>query len=419
MKEGLTENKRGLRFALPVALVWASLLAVDWGARVLVNQEPRRFHRFGRPAQPYAPMTTYRYAGGYGEADFSGDLTRMLRVPSLVRQYRERRGEIVFETDEFGFQNTPPVAGRKYEIVVTGDSFVNRGDRSESTIAGVLERASARAVYNQGWPAAGAFTGLRAFLHDPRFRDSPPRWVVWGFIERDMSAAHFARVDAELDARHGPAGWWESPRWALLVPANLQEYLRRYSYVQKYAMVLRSWIDWRFRGRVSDLVAIAPQGCLGRPFLFYGPELERFERPPGDADRDAIVAACRAVQARLRERGSELLVLLVPDKCNVYRECLRGLLDPAAIARPDADAFLTRLAGELAAAGVPAVNLLLPFRERALAGEQLYWSDDTHWNDAGIAVAGELVAARLGELEGRASEGRKSARLPVALALEN
>ncbi|HOO22031.1 MAG TPA: hypothetical protein PL011_11660, partial [Kiritimatiellia bacterium] len=51
--------------------------------------------------------------------------------------------------------------------------------------------------------------------------------------------------------------------------------------------------------------------------------------------------------------------------------------------------LLAAIAAGLSEAGVPVVNLMPVFREATEAGQRLYWRDDTHWNDAGIALAAE------------------------------
>ena len=47
---------------------------------------------------------------------------------------------------------------------------------------------------------------------------------------------------------------------------------------------------------------------------------------------------------------------------------------------------------------MPVVNLMPVFQEATARGEQLYWRDDTHWNDAGIRLAAEELWRVVGPL---------------------
>lgn len=129
-------------------------------------------------------------------------------------------------------------------------------------------------------------------------------------------------------------------------------------------------------------------GCDG--WLYVTEEL----RPYADADAAlrARGEALARVAARLREQGVALLVAVVPDKARMEPAQLCGAPRSA-----QAEGRSRAAAAMLAAAGVPAVDLAAALGDaRARPGAApLYYRTDTHWNQAGAAVAARAVAAAL------------------------
>jgi hypothetical protein len=97
----------------------------------------------------------------------------------------------------------------------------------------------------------------------------------------------------------------------------------------------------------------------------------------------------------LAARGLGFLVVLVPYKLAVYAPLLRGCqFDVRARWQ-----YFYGLEYELRRRKIRVINALPPLRSEAEAllgrGESVYWPDDTHWNDAGIAVTARLIADQL------------------------
>jgi len=101
--------------------------------------------------------------------------------------------------------------------------------------------------------------------------------------------------------------------------------------------------------------------------------------------RTADVSGVLTLQAALRARRMALKVVLVPEKYTVYAPLLEH--PPA---DPD-ELYLNHVEQQLRSANVPVVNLLPAFRLEAVtaaaAGRAVYFSDDTHWNAAGVRLA--------------------------------
>lgn len=107
--------------------------------------------------------------------------------------------------------------------------------------------------------------------------------------------------------------------------------------------------------------------------------------------RQALSEAAEATQ----ELGARLVVLLFPFKEQVYWERLRAFFPEAG--HGDVDAPFRVIGEYLDAHGIPYCDLTDGFRREGEKGKQLYLKVSGHWNDAGYALAGELVASCLEE----------------------
>jgi hypothetical protein len=113
----------------------------------------------------------------------------------------------------------------------------------------------------------------------------------------------------------------------------------------------------------------------------------------------SLVDIVRQMQTIARTHGIDLFVVLAPDEIQVEprlrTEVSRTFaLDPANYDYAALPADLTR---DLDAAGVATLNLQSAFEARGMT-EALYAKDDTHdthWNEAGNAVAADAIWAFL------------------------
>lgn len=117
--------------------------------------------------------------------------------------------------------------------------------------------------------------------------------------------------------------------------------------------------------------------------------------PPDDTWRDAWDVTAHAL-ALLDEAvsadGARLAAFIIPDRRQIYDADWQATLDALPDLDPDAldrdrptDAALALFEAQ----GVPALNLLDPFRA---AGERLYYPVDGHFNPAGHALTADLLA---------------------------
>ncbi|HAZ64868.1 MAG TPA: hypothetical protein DCZ72_14825, partial [Armatimonadetes bacterium] len=110
------------------------------------------------------------------------------------------------------------------------------------------------------------------------------------------------------------------------------------------------------------------------------------------ADGRDPLAAITDFQQQLAGRGIDLLLVLIPDKVEVYPE-RAGLEVPAdGLVQPTT----RRLVAELSAAGVETVDLLAAMlAAKAADPTLLYLPTDTHWTPAGLELAAATIAARV------------------------
>jgi alginate O-acetyltransferase complex protein AlgJ len=107
----------------------------------------------------------------------AGDLDRF-RVP---------RKKVVWITDKYGFRNRPAnPEPSKYDIVVIGDShFAGSYISQENTLSEVLASKCNCSVYNF---AKGLPGNIQGFFNSKRFKNAPPRNIVFEIRRGDIEA---------------------------------------------------------------------------------------------------------------------------------------------------------------------------------------------------------------------------------------
>lgn len=131
--------------------------------------------------------------------------------------------------------------------------------------------------------------------------------------------------------------------------------------------------------------------------LFYKGSLTINSTVIEDNDIRKIAIKLKKINDLLLNLGIYFIFLPVPNKESVYYELL-----PEETKKNFKDRyFLTKLHIELRLLGVRSIDTYSIFRSRFLAGERLYYSDDTHWNKAGIELASELISKEINHGMGR------------------
>jgi hypothetical protein len=376
---GHPRNWLGLRFLIPSLLL--ATLTTDVALRFIPPE--RIAFRAWEPAGIFATAEGWFAPNFRYENDRSyGDLPNLGNLPRF-RQYRRE----VFSTDEFGYRN-PPSGGSNDmpAAIVVGDSFaVGAGVSDWDTLSGqLMSRLPGRRVYNGG--SGGAQWKLtNDLIQRLHMRDG---LVIWEVGERSplpesvrAETSDFSRVIGTIVSPNSETyrtlramkHWTQS----YLAYSPLSIFLTRgFEKVQNGV-----WLP----NPLEKVVRVA-QLRNGDNMLFLDFDVQIFYRPVHD--RGTYLSE---ISALVHATGNELLVLLVPEKFNVYYPLLseKGQSPPKGASRLD------HLEMDLHRLGIPVLNLTSPLKSQAADGlerrEYNYWIDDTHWNRLGIGTAATAI----------------------------
>lgn len=174
-------------------------------------------------------------------------------------------------------------------------------------------------------------------------------------------------------------------------PARLRggELAAQLNHSLPYLPAFEIWASYHRQGAYLLAGSYGPQvrqGCAS--WLFLQEELQAAARPAHNMrDRVAMVDK---VALRLKREQVKLIVLMVPDKSRVLPQAECGLPRPVSYQGrlPDWNAAL-RSRDILVADATPAMASL------AEQGKAAYWRLDSHWTQAGAAVAAQSVRQAL------------------------
>jgi hypothetical protein len=372
-----------------VAAAWLAIGAGDWAMRF-------RWFRWQDSIVSRGAMTSEALSAPMQKRENpehrGGDLTRLVNIASFARAFEQVRPATVDWTDELGYRNEPPVTGRSYRIVVTGASYMNTGFPMTNMFSARLSAVGGVPVYNHAIAGHGPFMGPLKYLENKHFAEHPPRVLVWGIAEREIGGVPFAGFVYQLVHRQRAqvvdAGR-ASVAWQALTPESLKTSLPNTSLLAQYGE--RAWNRLRYElfRQITPDVAVSAEDVEGAPFLFYAPAVTALKWSPQQRDADKVAWALGHFRDACRAKGTELVILLIPDKEQVYRDLLPPRLNSPSSPIPPSCLYDVERA--LQAAGIPVVNLLPDFEREAARGVFLYWRDDTHWNDRAMAMAAERL----------------------------
>lgn len=316
---------------------------------------------------------------------FPGSNALYLHDPQLGFRVRPRSTLGMNTTNAGGFNDDRPAAqAGPFRCVIIGDSFVFGGvQRKDNFVEGFKTLASGHAgleTINLGIPAAGPENYLRIMKYEPSVRGAKLA-ILMLFVGNDISQGHPDFVTRV---------WLGAPRALLRSP-----WLVRPSpdYLYSIKMLRAAWRVLRF---------MAPHSGTGTlpENVFLEIEMENLavcRREPSvfmQSCYDGTLALLDAIRIEANRQHIKLAVVLAPDQFQVdpvlrAQMVFRFALD---INEYDLDRPQRILRAALEARGVPVLDLLPEFRAEE-AREQLYLPRDTHWNEAGNAVAARQLFA--------------------------
>lgn len=418
--ETFEQASRGtLRAWMLVILAFAGLwVAIDWAIRFAkfrwqdslvshasaVNLAPAEFPNFN----VIAPRT---WRTSEIHAKSGGSLSAMLPLPWVRKRFEEHHAPVTWHLLPDGYvygtsrKRAETMADTfHFDAVLVGDScWVSAGTQ---IVAEAMADLTGKSILNRGQPAAGPFLALRHWGEQAVNAGLSADVLIWDLSARELGAGLFSRqdvcgwfatgekatsaIDAGTDSAKAVA-----PRtivhWDEFAPRRLDQSLPSTSVTAFFSR--KAWAILRLvMGAWPEDVRGGTDPVFG-PVLYYRYNLEQLESQTIEKDAPAIVHKVIETRDALAKRGTQLLVVLVPEK----EQIVDGGLSPEERDKlASSRELLVALEEQLEANGVPTVNLLGAFRERTARGEHLFWRDDTHWNDAGMRLAAHLIAQKLG-----------------------
>lgn len=350
-----------------------------------------------------------------------GDIVRMGFIPPELFGPEKRR--YPFETDAEGFRNGS--VGEKIDVAALGDSFVDgMTSPAEETWPVRLEQITGKNVRNYGTSSFGPQQEFYA-LQDFALRRQP-RDVVLGFFAGNdfFDAERFDSWERVGKNKPGeePAGW------------RLKKRFRRYEtlYLSTLGRVAlppgataqpaasrdrnEPGVPRFDRGRYE---IPTPNGGTLR-FAFMPPYLQKLAGSRREIEQsrawELVRAALLRMQETCRQQNSQLTIMYIPSKAEVYwplvvrslgPEELQGAIDFACrynrMPVRAADIDTNRLAHNhllrdfCAEHRISFLDLMPALAEQAAAGRAVYFADDAHWNAAGHEVAAQELAKFLSQ----------------------
>ncbi len=362
---------------------------------------------------PYPPLSEFKW---------TGDLTRMARIPFFLNKVKEGPFPERFchrITDEWGFVNRPTGEARvpideTNEIILTGTSYMAEGSTIEKTLASRLEDKLNRNVYNAAWPSAGPAQSVLKVLTDANFCQNRQKLIILGVIQRYLYSWAFEQVFQYLEEdgsiiKTMPTNPTADPQLEdyLNWRKTIENHMERTSPVRKWAALYagRPLPPMVFDRGLDAPVSVSNLTIFNNaPILFYTGDIASTYHSYQAREGDRIVEAIKRIKACCSKKKIDFLMILVPDKYEVYRNHLNNPLYsnkrlpgsewPSHPDRRAPEVLVEQLEKE----GIAALDLYTPLYQQQFrkdANHLLYWVNDTHWSDEGIEIASDELARYL------------------------
>jgi hypothetical protein len=363
--------------SIVVLSISVSFLLLDIGLRPVM--EPRLFGPRALFMYSWAPMPSlWRYAPNVSfEGTLAGDLA--------TRDYQEGRLE-TFETDSYGFRNTAKQALEAQrdgaDLIMLGDSFgVGVGTAQNQTWASLFEQEYGLDTYNLSMAGSGPWQELMNLkIACPRLHCDSRTVVLWAlFAGNDLQDP----IGDELEPS-------VSYSWAQRMRVSARTYLN----MSPVRNVIDLAINRKSQSRQPVIVRDLPSG---RKLIFRTRYVRAVQLSYDQVRLHPHYPKVAAVVDEMKRFSDSehfpVVVVMIPAKEEVYSSTLSGGDQPGD-AQPSG---FSRAVRELCQRnGLPYLDLKPYFLEEARkqlaqSGELLWWSDDTHWNTRGHALAASIV----------------------------
>lgn len=366
-----------LRTALVLASLLVSLVLLDLALR------PIMYPRLFGPPQLFmfrwAPMPElWRYRPNIS---FAGVVYGDMASP----QYQERRYEI-FQTDSFGFRNTPAQERQAREqhadLIMLGDSFgVGVGTTQEKTWGGLFENKFGLHTYNLSMPGSGPWHELiNLKIACQRLRCDENTTVLWAlFSGNDLQDDIYDDMEPSLS---------NNPIHSFFVDAATFRNLSP----------IREITDKLFvRSHSVPITKTLPNGkkLIFRPRYIKAVQLD-LDQVQQHPHYQKIVAVVDEMKRFADSRHFSVVVAVAPAKEEIYSSILNGQTESQTQGTSGFAMAIEQLCRQDKFPYLDLTPLFAQEAKKQLAlGNLLWWSDDTHWNERGNEFAATAVYDQL------------------------
>ncbi len=316
----------------------------------------------------------------------------------------------VFETDEMGFPNSQYTWQERYDVIVTGDSFVTRS--APQTWIELLAAQTGKSILTLGassWTTLNEVEAVKLYGLDKK-----PQWVVLLYFGGNdlINAQHYLEKQASgLDWRE--YDFQGVPWYRRLVTYHLARYVWQSGRAApdappRYRYPVTVTTDWGPMPTVLKDIHLLPMSAS-------------YETIAAADEFVAITRALRELKELTAVQNARLLLVYVPSKEEVYWPRLWDAVDVNNVLERSVTVTLSegehgrlqwtpryisydtmsanydaqaRLLAEFAAANeIDFIDLTPSLREKTIREEEVYHYADPHWNQAGNQLVADLIQA--------------------------
>ncbi len=354
----------------------------------------------------------YRYRPGYRSEGWwdPANPSQANPEPSAAPRARNDSFWYVLQIDEMGFPNDEVKWRDRYDIVVTGDSFVIR--TAPQTWIELLSEQSGSSVLTLGassWSTLNEVEALKMYGLDKK-----PRWVLVMFFEGNdlINTAQY------LDKQASGLSWKEYDFQGVpLYRRSLTYHLLRYWFRPKKAT---EPVRYRYPVRASTEAGEIELVFKDIHLLPLSADYDTLARSD---EFKAVTDALLELKQLCDAQGTRMLLVYVPSKEHVYWSRIWDPVDVNNILERTVTVTLSegdhgrlvwtpqylsfdrfsanhnaqeRLFGDWAQKnGVEFLNLTPVFWQKSIESGETYHYADPHWNQLGNRIAAEAIAEYL------------------------
>ena len=375
-----------------IILFWllAAVILLELGLRLFATALPPRLGEAAHIAKHGVPFPEPWERAWVRNPDhyfvLKPGLVNALQFGSPSVRFRASTIEL-WEGGGIGFRTRP--VDYFVDAVVLGDSFAFCFTERSDCWVTLLERDTGLGFVNLGQPGTGSHSHL--LLLQGFGAPLKPRLVLWQFFGNDFNDDYglfsangkLAPIEDEASADDDGGGGDTS---------EIRAWLRTRSAL--YAVlesVLPGWGSYRDpnAAKFDERFAVTlPSGAELRFGQRYEAEAMDMSRAVNQAGYEISRTAFESAQELVSTWGGQLVVLLVPTREEVYESHTAAALGDELDAIRSARLAMLDLC---AALQMVCYDALGDLRERAAAGELLYYADDLHLNAVGNLVFSELL----------------------------